>query len=301
MKLRIATRKSQLALTQTNLVIKALKKHNENCETEIIEIISEGDQKQDQSLAEIGGKGLFIKALEEALLADKADMAIHSLKDVPPELDCDFSLAAMLPRESMHDAFLSIHYPSLLDLPFAAKVGTSSVRRKAALLRMRPDLHILPLRGNIDTRLTKLKKGHFDAIILAEAGLKRLHLTDHITEILPLAACPPSVGQGIIAIETLASNHALHTLLQSINDEKTFALATAERALTRTLGASCLSPVSSFATCAQDVLNISGIVFSADGKERIEAMQAGKMCDAEKIGEKAAESLLQQGARLLLI
>lgn len=301
MKLRIATRKSQLALTQTQLVIDALKQQHKSLKMEMIEILSEGDQKLDQPLAEIGGKGLFIKALEETMLADIADMAVHSLKDVPPELDRAFSLAAMLPRESAQDAFLSIHYASLLDLPFAAKVGTSSVRRKAALLRMRPDLHILPLRGNIDTRLAKLQKGQFDAIILAEAGLKRLHLSDHITQILPLAACPPSVGQGIIAIEILASNQALHTLLQSINDEKTYALATAERALTRILGASCLSPVSSYATCSENILNISGIVFSADGKERIEAMQAGKISDAEKIGEKAAESLLQQGARILLI
>ncbi|MCX7122082.1 MAG: hydroxymethylbilane synthase [Gammaproteobacteria bacterium] len=217
MKIRIATRKSPLALVQTHLVKALLLAQNHALQVELVEVLTEGDRIQDRTLAEIGGKGLFIKKLEEMLLADQADIAVHSLKDVPPALDGAFCLAAVLPRHSPFDVLVSPHYSSLEALPIGARIGTSSVRRQAALLHVRPDLNIQMIRGNVDTRLKKLDAGEYDALILAAAGLGRLGLGARIRQILPLEICLPSVAQGVIGIECLAERTDLYALLRPLN------------------------------------------------------------------------------------
>lgn len=293
-------RGSKLALVQTDLIISTLQHQYPNLKMEKVEVLTTGDQIQDRSLAELGGKGLFIKGLEERLLTGEADIAMHSLKDVPPTLDDDFCIAAVLERQSPHDVFVSEKYANLAALPAGTVVGTSSVRRKAALLQLRSDLDLRMIRGNVDTRLKKLSAGQFDAIILAEAGLKRLGLEQHIKEVLTLDSFTPSVGQGIIAIECLQKRHDLIELLQKINHAPTYAIMSAERAMNRALNASCNSPVGSFATIAADKLHLLGVVWSLDGLQKIETRQSGFIKDAEKIGVLAAEDLIRQGAIKLL-
>ncbi len=251
--IRLATRKSLLALVQTHEVKRLLEGSGHTIQ--LLELVTTGDQIQNKSLADIGGKGLFIKRLEEALLAHEADIAVHSLKDVPPVLDPEFCIAAVLPRHSPHDVFVSEKYTSFKELPEGAKIGTSSARRAAALLHHRPDLIMVPMRGNVDTRLKKLAAGECDALILAEAGLSRLHLESHITERLSIDFCTPSVGQGIIALECLHIREDLKTLLAFLNDPSTFACMTAERAMNQHLGASCTSPVGSYAYIDNEVLS----------------------------------------------
>lgn len=300
MKLRIATRTSQLALVQTRQIISELHEKHPKLNMEIVEVLTTGDQIQDRSLAELGGKGLFVKGLEEKLLSADADIAMHSLKDVPPQLDDAFCIAAVLKRQSPHDAFVSEKYDSIAALPPGARVGSSSVRRKAALLHLRQDLDIKMIRGNVDTRIKKLQDNQFDALILAEAGLRRLGLEQHIKEVLSIEAFPPSVGQGIIAIECLQQRSELITVLQSINDTKTFTEMHAERALMRALHASCTSPVGCFAAITANTLSLMGVVWSPDGSQRIQTQQVGAIEDAEEIGVTAAKDLMQQGAMALL-
>ena len=300
MKLKIATRISKLALVQTQQIISKLQNKHPHLSIEKVEVLTAGDQIQDRSLAELGGKGLFIKGLEECLLSGTADIAMHSLKDVPPKLDDAFCIAAVLERQSPHDVLVSEKYVSIAALPAGAIVGTSSVRRKAALLHLRSDLDIRMIRGNVDTRLKKLSDGPFDAVLLAEAGLKRLGLEQHIKEVLALDSFTPSVGQGIIAIECLQSRHDLIELLQIINHVPTYAIMSAERAMNRSLNASCNSPVGSFATISSDRLHLYGVVWSLDGVQKIETRQSGSIQDAEKIGVVAAEDLILQGAIRLL-
>ncbi|MCD6046044.1 MAG: hydroxymethylbilane synthase [Gammaproteobacteria bacterium] len=300
MNIKIATRGSKLALVQTNLIIAALQQQCPELKIEKLEVLTTGDQIQDRSLAELGGKGLFIKGLEERLITGEADIAMHSLKDVPPTLDDDFCIAAVLERQSPHDVLVSEKYANIAALPAGAIVGTSSVRRKAALLQLRSDLEIRMIRGNVDTRLKKLSDGQFDAVILAEAGLKRLGLEQHVKEVLALNSFTPSVGQGIIAIECLQKRHDLIELLQKINHPQTYAIMRAERAMNRALNASCNSPLGSFATISSDKLHLLGVVWSLDGLQRIEAQQSGAIKDAEKIGVLAAEDLIRQGAVKLL-
>lgn len=300
MNIKIATRGSKLALVQTDLVIAALQHHYADLKIEKLVVLTTGDQILDKSLAELGGKGLFIKALEERLLTGVADIAMHSLKDMPPALDDDFCIAAVLERQSPHDVFVSEKYNSIAALPSCAIVGTSSVRRKAALLQLRSDLDIRMIRGNVDTRLKKLSDGQFDAVILAEAGLKRLGLEQHVKEVLALDSFTPSVGQGIIAIECLQKRDDLIALLQKINHPPTYAIMSAERAMNRALKASCNSPVGSFATIASDKLHLLGVVWSLDGLQKIETQQSGAIQDAEKIGILAAEDLIRKGAVKLL-
>ncbi len=294
--IRLATRKSALALAQTHEVQGLISCHSRESghpvQTQLIALVTTGDQIQNQSLADIGGKGLFIKRLEEALLANEADIAVHSLKDVPPVLDPEFCIAAVLPRISPHDVLVSHQYGSLKDVPQGAKIGTSSVRRAAALLNHRPDLVMVPIRGNVDTRLKKLTAGECDALILAEAGLTRLNLESHITERLSIDFCTPSVGQGIIALECLNTREDLKTLLAPLNDPSTFACMTAERAMNQHLGASCTSPVGSYAHINNEVLILKGTIWSIDGRHKVETLQTGHPCDAIAIGQRAAHDLL---------
>lgn len=300
MNIKIATRSSKLALVQTDLIIAALQHQYADLKIEKVEVVTTGDQIQDRSLAELGGKGLFVKGLEECLLSDEADIAMHSLKDVPPKLDDEFCIAAVLERQSPHDVLVSEKYANITALPAGAIVGTSSVRRKAALLQLRSDLDIRMIRGNVDTRLKKLSDGQFDAIILAEAGLKRLGLERHIKEVLALDSFTPSVGQGIIAIECLQKRPDLIELLQKVNHAPTYAIMSAERAMNHALNASCNSPVGSFATISSDKLHLYGVVWSLDGLKKIETRQSGSIKDAEKIGVLAAKDLIQKDAMQLL-
>lgn len=301
MKIKIATRTSQLALVQTQLVIQTIKEKNPQVNFEMIEVITSGDRIQDKTLVDIGGKGLFIKALEEKLLSKEADIAMHSLKDMPPQLDDDFCIAAVLKRHSPNDAFISERYASIDALPQGAIVGTSSLRRQAALLHLRPDLNVQMIRGNVDTRLRKLREGNYDALILAEAGLVRLGLESHIKQILSTDLFPPSVAQGIIAIECLRSRNDLIALLQTVNDQQTYQRMLAERAMNRALNASCSSAVGSFATITNDLLQLTGVVWQKDGSQRITTMQSGHPAEAEKIGLLAAEDLKQKGAKKWLL
>lgn len=300
MHLRIATRKSQLALAQTQQVVDYLKSQTPLITTEVVKVESQGDQIQDKPLAEFGGKGLFIKGLEAELIADKADIAMHSLKDVPPTMEKEFVLPFVLKRQSPHDVLVARDSHSLTDLPSGAVVGTSSVRRQAALLHTRPDLTVNMVRGNIHTRLRKLDEGQFDAIILAEAGLRRVGLADRITQVLDVQSFVPSVGQGVIAVECLSARTDLINLLTKLNDRPTYARITAERAMNRQLQASCTSPVGSFATIDGNTLHLTGVVWQQDGSQRLETQKTGSMEQAEMIGQAAGQDLLQQGAAVLL-
>lgn len=299
MKLKIATRQSPLALAQTREVQMLLEKFYPYLATEQIPLSTKGDQIQDRSLAEIGGKGLFIKTLEEALKNNAADLAVHSLKDVPPVLESQFALAAVLPRSSPCDTLVSTK-GGLDALPKGAVIGTSSVRRRAQLLHYRPDLNIIMLRGNVQTRLNKLKEGLCDAVILAEAGLIRLGLTHYITEILPLELFVPSVGQGVLAVESLRSRQDLLDLFAPLNDITTFACISAERSMNAHLCASCTSPVGSFAEVKNGLLKLHGVVLSRDGQIQLRTEQSGPVDEADRIGQKAAQNLLEQGAKEIL-
>jgi hydroxymethylbilane synthase len=298
--LRIATRKSALALVQANFVKKSLQQYYPGLCIELVEITTTGDKIQDRPLADIGGKGLFVKALEEAMLAGKADFAVHSLKDVPPELPDGFTLAAIGQRESPFDVLISNRYAGLDELPQGALVGTGSVRRTAQLLHIRPDLIIHDIRGNVDSRLKKLDEGQFDALILAEAGLNRLELKHRISQILSPDLCLPSVGQGALALECLSKNQNLIELLQVFNHQPTRLCIEAERSMNRALQASCYSPVGSYADIKNTELVLTGLVASKNGQTVLKTLQTAKPELAEKLGERAAEDLLSQGAKKFL-
>ena len=300
MHLRIATRQSQLALAQTQQVVDYLQQQNASITTDIIKVVSQGDQIQDKALAEFGGKGLFIKGLEAELMAKRADVAMHSLKDVPPHLEAEFALPFVLKRQSPFDVLVARDCQKIGGLPTGAVVGTSSVRRQAALLHTRPDLVVKMVRGNIHTRLRKLDEGQFDAIILAEAGLRRVGLAERITQVLDHYSFVPSVGQGVIAVECLRARTDLIELLKQQNDEATYARITAERSMNRQLQASCTSPVGSYATINGNSLHLTGVVWQQNGGQRLETQQTGPVEQAEVIGQTAGQDLLQQGAAALL-
>jgi len=286
-------------MVQTNLIKDMLEKIS-GTTVEFVTVVTTGDQIQDRSLAEIGGKGLFVKGLEDALIQNKADIAMHSLKDVPPSLEDGFCISAVIARHSPCDVLVSNKYKSIEELPLGAIIGTSSVRRKAATLNMRPDLNIKMIRGNVDTRLSKLDSGEVDALILAEAGLNRLGLDDRIAQVFSLESFVPSVGQGVIAIECLSVRRDIIEILKHLNDPATFSRITAERAMNNALKASCTSPIGSFAEIKNNELCLHGTVWSLDGKYKIETLQVGKIEDAEKIGQQAALDLESKGARALL-
>lgn len=290
-RLRLATRQSALALIQANAVKAALEAAHPQLEIELVHTLTTGDQIQDRSLAAIGGKGLFVKRLEELLLTGKADCAVHSLKDVPPILDGEFCLAATLERASPFDALVSRNALPFKALPKGARVGTCSVRRRAALLHLRPDLNIIEVRGNVDTRLAKLARGEFDALILAEAGLRRLGLEQMITETFPANVLLPSVGQGVIAIECLHNAPVIQAYLHAINHPETFTCSTAERHMNAELGASCTSPVGSYAYLQGDILHLEGTVWSPTGDQKTSTHEVGSQDEALILSARAAAKL----------
>jgi len=296
----IATRVSRLALWQAEHVQARLQRLYPDCRVSLLPMTTRGDQILDRTLAKIGGKGLFIKALETALLEGRADLAVHSLKDVPADLDEDFVLPAILARTDPCDAFVSNGYGSVQTLPAGAVVGTSSLRREAQLREHYPHLEIRPLRGNLDTRLRKLDNGEYDGMILAAAGLQRLGLVARIREILPVEVSLPAAGQGALAIETLAARTDVQQWLMPLSCVKTSTCCMAERAVSRVLGGSCQVPLAAYAQIDADEIRVRALVAQPDGSRVLRAEQRGAMQDALALGERVAQDLLAAGADALL-
>ena len=300
MRIRIATRKSALALWQAEHVADLLTDLPEVDAVELLPLSTRGDEILDRSLQKIGGKGLFIKELEIAMQAGEADIAVHSMKDVPAEMPEGFCLAAMLERANHADALVSPNGEQLSDLPQGALIGSSSLRRQAQLKMMRPDLRIEPLRGNVNTRLAKLDNGDYDAIILAAAGLERLKFDDRISQAFIPDEMLPAAAQGVVGIECLEEATELRTVLAQLNHGTSVQTTLAERAIARVLEASCQSPVATYAVIDEDVLTVTALVAMPDGSESIRDSVSGKAADAEALGEQLAARLLDSGAAELL-
>ena len=298
--IRIATRESLLALWQAEYVATALKSAHPGLEVELVKMKSQGDKILDTPLAKIGGKGLFTKELEEGLLRGDADIAVHSMKDVPMELPEGLHLPVICPREDPRDAFVSNKYESLDTLPVNAVVGTSSLRRQAQLLAKRPDLKIEFLRGNVQSRLRKLDEGMYDAIILASAGLKRLELESRITEIIEVTTMLPACGQGAVGIECRTDDDEVNVMLTVLNDPRTSARVRAERAMNRRLEGGCQVPIGGYAELDHGVIVLHGLVGRPDGTEVVHGSISGYPEAAEELGTVLAEDLLARGADAIL-
>ena len=298
--LRIATRRSRLALWQAEHVAALLKAAHPGLEVELVPMVTEGDRILDRALAEVGGKGLFIKELEVAMFEGRADLAVHSMKDVPADLPEGMTLAIVLERADPHDAFVSNRYGGIADLPQGARVGTSSLRRQSQLRHARPDLRILQLRGNVETRLRKLDEGDYDAIILAAAGLKRLGLDRRIASLVPTEASLPAVGQGIIGIECRAGDDATLARLAALEHRDSRLCLDAERAFAARLQGSCTSPVAGFAELSGPTLRLRGRVGAPDGSLMYSDEISGPASEGPQLGRRLAERLLAAGAGALL-
>ena len=298
--LRLATRESALALWQTEHVAARLREAHPGLEVLLVPMTTRGDQLQDRPLSEVGGKGLFLKELEVAMLEGRADAAVHSLKDVPMELDGPFEIAAILERANPFDAFVSVKYEALEELPYGAKVGTSSLRRQALLRAHRPDLKLVDLRGNVNTRLAKLDAGDYDAIVLACAGLERLGLGERIRERLVAPRFIPAAAQGAIAIECRQGQPDILALLAALDHAPTRACVSAERAMTRTLGGSCQVPIAAYATINKEKLSLEGLVGRASDGETVRGYASGPMSEPDKLGQQVADMLVARGADALL-
>lgn len=298
--LRIATRQSRLALWQAEHVAALLRSKHPGLAVELVPMTTQGDRILDRPLANIGGKGLFIKELELAMSEHRADIAVHSMKDVPSELPPGMTLAAMLPRADPRDAFVSTRYKSFASLPQGARIGTSSLRRQSQLKHARPDLELITLRGNVDTRLRKLDEEQYDAIILAAAGLIRLGLESRITEYFSPEQSVPAVGQGIVGIECRADDARNLAYVRALNDAQAWQCCMAERAFAHRLEGSCQSPIAGFATLAGDRLQLHAVIGSPDGHEMYRGSNTGTLADAQSVGVALAEKLLKDGADQLL-
>jgi hydroxymethylbilane synthase len=298
--LRIATRKSQLALWQAEYVRDVLLQYHPDLNVELVKMTTQGDKILDTPLAKVGGKGLFVKELEAGLLSGDADIAVHSMKDVPVELPEGLHLSVICPREDPRDAFVSKNYASFESLPKGARLGTSSLRRQCQLAAQRPDLNIIDLRGNVNTRLQKLDAGDYDAIILAAAGLKRLGMQDRITETLSPEISLPAIGQGAVGIECRVDDDWVNELLAPLNDRDTAIRVRAERALNHRLQGGCQVPIAGYAELAHGVILLRGLVGTVDGSKIIHGEIAGQPEDAEYLGRVLAEDLLTRGADEIL-
>ena len=298
--LRIATRKSQLALWQAEHVASLLREAHAGLEIELVPIVTQGDRIQDRSLAAIGGKGLFIKELEVALEARRADIAVHSMKDLPGDLPEGLTIAAVLERADARDALIAGAAQRFGDLPRGARVGTSSLRRQAQLLAARPDLKIEAMRGNVDTRLRRLDAGEMDAIVLACAGLIRLGLESRITARLDPAISLPAVAQGVIGIECRGADARTLELVSALNHEATRIVMDAERAFAHRLGGSCQSPIAAHANIEGGRLALAGLVAEPDGSRVLRDTQVGSIDAAAALGALLAERMLAAGAGPLL-
>jgi hydroxymethylbilane synthase len=295
-KLRIGSRGSQLALWQANHVAALLREQGHTVEIEVIK--TTGDKITSVALAKVGTKGMFTKEIEEALHDHRVDLAVHSLKDVPTELEPEFELAAIMKREDPRDAFISVKFSSLDELPHGAKVGTSSLRRQCQLKSVRPDLEIFPLRGNVDTRIRKLESGEYDAIILAAAGVRRLGLETHVRSRISADMMCPAVGQGALAIEIRRGDVQTNTLLAFLDDPDTHTAIECERALLGSLGGGCQVPIGAYTEKRGDRLFLRAMVGRPDGSEILREQAEGT--DGVKLGRDVAQTLLKRGGDKIL-
>ena len=298
--IRIATRRSPLALWQAEHVASLLKAAHPELQVELVKMITQGDKILDTPLAKIGGKGLFVKELELGMLNGDADIAVHSMKDVPAQLPDGLELSAILFREDPRDAFVSNHYDNIEDLPQGAVVGTSSLRRQCQLLDLRPDLQIKSLRGNVNSRLQKLDDGQYDAIILAAAGLIRLGLEQRIKVALPVNTMLSAIGQGAIGIECRSNDKATQDLISCLHDPATASRVSAERAMNLTLEGGCQAPIAGHARIKGKLIRLHGLVAEPDGSVIITEQLEGPIEEAEKIGTTVAQRLLAGGAKEIL-
>ncbi len=294
--LRIVTRESPLALWQANFVRDALCTLHPQLDVEILGISTQADRLLESSMLSLGGKGAFVKELEQKLLNGQADIAVHSMKDVSINLPEGLVIPVVLEREDPRDVLVSNHYQCLADLPAGGRVGTSSLRRKSQLMAKRPDLQILDIRGNVGTRLRKLDEGQFDALLLAAAGVKRLGLQDRIREYFTIESMLPAVSQGVLGIEMQADNTEVLSLIEPLADETTQLCVNAERALNRRLGGDCYVPVAAHAEIEGSQLTLNALVGRLDGSEIIQSVTSGPAKEAETLGDKLGRELLDRGA-----
>lgn len=298
--LRIATRRSPLALWQAQHVAERLRIAHPGVATELVPMSTRGDKILDRSLAKVGGKGLFIKELEVALLEDRADLAVHSMKDMPAHMTESLCITALLERANPFDALVCPAHRNIADLPQRARVGTSSLRRSSQLLGSRPDFEIVALRGNVQTRLAKLDKGDCDAILLAVAGLERLNLRERIAAELSAEESLPAIGQGVIGVQCRADDAWVRDCLQSLHSPTSAVAVAAERALGARLGGNCQSPIAGFARCDENGWVLHARVLSADGRKRVVGHARFAPEDADRTGIALAEQLLADGAGEIL-
>lgn len=298
--IRIATRKSPLALWQAEFAADQIRKLHPQIAIEICGMVTQGDRILGQPLSQVGGKGLFVKELEQAMYEHRADLAVHSMKDVPMELPPGMNLSVIFSREDPLDAFVSNNYASLDDLPQAARLGTSSLRRRSQILAARPDLQVLDLRGNVNTRLAKLDAGEFDAIVLAKAGLIRLGMADRIRSSISTDICLPAVGQGAVGIEIREDDTELADLLAPLNDIPTALCVFAERAMSRDLGGNCQVPVAGHAVLSGSDLDLVGVVADLSGSKRLRVSLSGSKDQPEQLGHAVAAELKRAGADEIL-
>ncbi|MDW3095835.1 MAG: hydroxymethylbilane synthase [Gammaproteobacteria bacterium] len=299
-RIRIATRESQLALWQANEVSRLLSLHHPDIDVEIIGMTTEGDRFLQASLAAAGGKGLFVKELEQCLLDDNADIAVHSMKDVPYELPASLEIHTILEREDPRDALVSNHYKTLDELPSDAIVGTSSTRRECQIRALRADLKIQPLRGNVNTRLKKLDEGQYDAIILASAGLKRLGFEDRIVDFIATDTSLPAIGQGAIGIECRDNDLATKEILAPLHHEPTSLCVIAERGISTALSANCHLPIAAHATKSADSLTLNALVGLPDGSKILRASASGSHDQITQVIQQVINELLKLGANELI-
>jgi hydroxymethylbilane synthase len=298
--IRIATRESRLALWQAEHVATRLRQAHPELTVVLVPMTTTGDQVLDRTLAQVGGKGLFVKELEMALLENRADIAVHSMKDVPSVLPESLMLTSMLERADPRDAFVSTQYARFADLPQGAHVGTASLRRQSQLLALRPDLRISPVRGNVETRLRKLDEGQYVAIVLASAGLTRLGLAARIAEYLDVERSVPAAGQGIVGIECRRDDAQAQRLCAALNDLDAEHCVSAERAFATRLEGSCQAPIAGFATVTKDALQLTGLVAAPDGTQVIRKQISGSRYQGAQLGIQLAEQVLALGADKLL-
>ncbi|MBA3661411.1 MAG: hydroxymethylbilane synthase [Gammaproteobacteria bacterium] len=299
-RLVIATRKSPLAIKQTEQVSQRLRAYHPDLTIELLPITTLADQFLKVPLTEMGGKGVFVKELEEALLAHHADIAVHSMKDVPMELPPGLSLPVVCPRVDPRDVLVANEFTTFEALPPAALIGTSSLRRQSQLLGLRPDLNIVHLRGNVNSRLKRLDQGEFAGLILAAAGLKRLELESRITDYFSPQAMLPAAGQGALGIECRSDDKDTLGLIESLQDISTLHCVQAERAMCTKLGAGCMVPVAAYAEMHEEMLHLRGLVADESGAIQLRAEAKGHFTEAEILGTRVADALLKQGAAALL-
>jgi hydroxymethylbilane synthase len=298
--LKIATRNSPLALWQAEFVKQQLMLIHPDLKVELVSMSTEGDRFLDAPLIAIGGKGVFIKELEQAMLANEADIAVHSMKDVTIDLPDELALPVIMKREDSRDVFISNNYKSIEELPEHAIVGTSSLRRQSQVSALRPDIRLKDLRGNVGTRLRKLDSNEYDAILLAAAGIIRLGLHERVTQLLPESILLPAIGQGAIGIECRAGDQAVYDLIAPLNDQDTSLCVKTERAFSRRLYGGCQLPIAGQATITGDQINLTGLVARVDGSDVIKSENSGDLTEFDAIGTELAERLLERGADEIL-